>query len=105
MGRNMILRRLNLPADNPVLLAMKERLERAFNLVEDRLGKAAHFAGAKLTAADIIMVFSLTTMRYFLPLDLSPFHNILAYLARISQRPAHRTAMQKSDPGMALLLT
>ena len=105
MGRNMILRRLNLPADNPVLLAMKERLECVVNLVEDRLGKAAHFAGAEFTAADIIMVFSLTTMRYFLPLDLSPYPNILAYLARISQRPAHQMAMQKSDPGMALLLT
>ena len=105
MGRNMILRRLNLPADNPVLLAMKERLERALTLVENRLGEAAHFAGATFTAADIVMVFSLTTMRYFLPLDLSPHPNILAYLARISQRPAYQTAMRKSDPGMALLLT
>ena len=96
---------LNLPADNPVLLAMKERLERALTLVENRLGEAAHFAGATFTAADIIMVFSLTTMRYFLPLDLSPHPNILAYLARISQRPAYQTAMRKSDPGMALLLT
>ncbi|HVI81049.1 MAG TPA: hypothetical protein VM715_23435 [Candidatus Acidoferrum sp.] len=31
--------------------------------------------------------------------------NIVAYLARIGQRPAYQMAMQKSDPGMALLLT
>jgi glutathione S-transferase len=105
MGRNMILRRLNLAEDNPVSLAMKERLDRALNLVENRLSNAAYFAGSAFTAADIIMVFSLTTMRYFLPLDIQPYRNIVAYLARIGQRPAYQTAMQKGDPGMALLLT
>jgi glutathione S-transferase len=105
MGRNMFLRRLNLAEDNPVLLAMQERLDRALNHVEERLGQAAYFAGSEFTAADIIMVFSLTTMRYFLPLDITPYPNILAYLARISQRPAYQTAMKKGDPGMALLLT
>jgi glutathione S-transferase len=88
-----------------VFLAMKERLDRALNLVEERLGQATYFAGNEFTAADIIMVFSLTTMRYFLPLDITPYPNILAYLARIGQRPAYQTAMQKGDPGMALLLT
>jgi glutathione S-transferase len=43
-------------------------------------------------------------MRYFLPLDIQPYPNIVAY-ARIGQRPAYQTAMQKGDPGMALLLT
>lgn len=105
MGRNMILRRLNLPDDNPVLLAMKERLDRALSLVDRRLGEASYFAGSAFTAADIIMVFSLTTMRYFLPLDITPYRNIVAYLARISQRPAYQAAMKKGDPGMDLLLT
>jgi glutathione S-transferase len=105
MGRNMILRRLNLAEDNPVSLAMKERLDRALNLIENRLSNAAYFAGSEFTAADIIMVFSLTTMRYFLPLDVQPYPNVVAYLARIGQRPAYQTAMQKGDPGMALLLT
>jgi len=105
MGRNMLLRRLNLPADNPVLMAMQERLERAFGSVEKRLGEADYFAGAAFTAADIITVFSLTTMRYFLPFDLAPYPNIRAYLARIAARPAYQLAMAKSDPGMELLLT
>ncbi len=105
MGRNMLLRRLNLPDDNPVLVAMKERLVRAFGMIEERLGEADYLAGSAFTAADIITVFSLTTMRYFMPLDLAPYPNIRAYLARISARPAYRTAMGKSDPGMPLLLT
>jgi glutathione S-transferase len=49
--------------------------------------------------------FSLTTMRYFQPYDLVRCPNILRYLARIAGRQAYRQAMEKSDPGMALLLT
>jgi len=43
-------------------------------------------------------------MRSFLPYDLKPYPNILAYLRRIAAREAYRQAMHKSDPGMALLL-
>jgi glutathione S-transferase len=105
MGRNMILNRLNLPADNPVLLSAKGRLKLVMDLIEARLAKADYFAGAEFTAADIIMVFSLTTMRYFMPLDLTPYPAILAYLQRIGAREAYRRAMEKGDPGMTLLLT
>ena len=52
-----------------------------------------------------MMGFSLTTMRYFLPYDLGRCPNIVSYLARIGGRPAYRRAMEKGDPGMALLLT
>lgn len=105
MGRNMVLSRLKLPDDNAVLVGQKQRLALVFNLVEARLTQAAYFAGSEFTAADIIMMFSLTTMRYFLPVDITPYPHILAYLQRISQRPAFQTAMQKGDPGMPLLLT
>jgi len=105
MGRNMVLRRLNLAKDNPTLLAMQGRLDRALGLVETRLGEAAYFAGSALTAADIMMVFSLTTMRLFLPFDLAPYPNIRAYLQRIGARPAYQKAMAKGDPDMAPMLT
>ena len=105
MGRNMVLRRLDLAANNPVLVAMKSRLDVALGLVEARLGEADYFAGAELTAADIIMVFSLTTMRIFLPFDLAPYPNILGYLQRIGAREAYRRAMHKGDPGFAPMLT
>lgn len=105
MGRNMILGRLNLPADNPVAAAMKDRLDRAYGLVEARLAESPYLAGDTFTAADIITVFSLTTMRYFLPYDIGPYPAIRNYLARIAARPAYQTAMAKSDPGMPLLLT
>ena len=104
MGRNMLLRRLNLPADNPVLVSTLGRLDRALNLLDARLGEADYLVGAELTAADIMMVFSLTTMRYFMPVDLGPYAHIQAYLRRIGAREAYQRAMQKGDPGMPLLL-
>jgi len=105
LGRNMVLRRLGLPADNPVLLGMRGRLDLALRLVETRLGEVPWFAGAEFTAADIINVFSLTTMRLFMPVDLSPYPNILAYLQRVGAREGYRRAMQKGDPDFVPMLT
>ena len=104
MGRNMILNRLKLADDNPILLATRTRVDRAFDLVEARTREAEYLAGSEFTAADIMMGFSLTTMRYFLPYDLGRCPNIVRYLARIGARPAYRRAIEKGDPGMALLL-
>jgi len=104
MGRMMILGRLDLQAGNPVQAAMAARLERALGLVAARVGQVPWLAGAEFTAADIMTVFSLTTMRSFHPVDLAPWPAILGYLARIGERPAYRRAMAKGDPGMAPLL-
>jgi len=105
MGRNMILSRLKLAADDPVLVAAKGRLDNAFKHVEARTGDARYLAGDEFTAADIMTVFSLTTMRYFQPYDLAGLPNIRGYLERIGNREAYRRAMAKGDPGMALLLS
>jgi len=105
MGRLMILNRLKLAADNPILLATKARVDRAFDAVEERTRTAEYLAGSEFTSADIMVGFTLTTMRYFQPYDLTRCPNIVAYLARIGARPAYRRAMEKGDPGMALLLS
>src|ERR1700710_2695495 len=83
MGRNMILNRLNLAEGDPILTGTRARVDRAFDLVDTRLREAEYLAGAEFTAADIMMGFSLTTMRYFLPYDLKRCPNIVGYLARI----------------------
>lgn len=105
MGRNMILGRLNPASDNPVLVGVQGRLERALNWINTRLESAEFLAGAEFTAADIMMVFSLTTMRVFMPVDLAPYAHIRAYLARIGARPAYQRAMQKGDPDMVPMLS
>lgn len=104
-GRNMILGRLNLPADNALLIAMKARLDLALGFLEERLAKVDYLAGRELTTADIMLVFTLTTMRLFYPYDLKPYPPILRYLQRIGSRPAYQKAMAKGDPDMTPLLS
>ncbi|HTC97192.1 MAG TPA: glutathione S-transferase family protein [Bradyrhizobium sp.] len=104
LGRLMILNRLKLADDHPILMAARARVDRAFDLVEARTREAEYLAGKDFTTADIMMGFSLTTMRYFQPYDLRRCPSIIAYLSRIGTRPAYRRAMEKGDPGMTLLL-
>ena len=105
LGRLMVLNRLKLADDNQILLSTRARVDRAFGLLDARTGEVAYLAGDQFTSADIMVGFSLTTMRYFQPYDLTRYPNIVRYLGRIGSRPAYRRAMEKGDPGMALLLT
>ena len=104
MGRNMMVSLLKLPADHPMAVAMRARLDRALRYLDARLAQAPYLAGDAFTAADVMTVFSLTTMRLFYPADLSPYPAVLAYLQRIGERPAYQRAMEKGDPGFAPLL-
>jgi glutathione S-transferase len=104
MGRLMILNRVKLPADHPVQGSVQARLDRVLALVEARLGAVPYLAGQDFTAADIMSVFSLTTMRLFQPVDLAPWPNIRAYLQRIGERPAYRRAMALGDPDLVPML-
>jgi len=103
-GRNMILSRLDLPHDNPMLRAMNARLDLALGQVQSRLAKVDYFAGSEFTTADIMIVFTLTTMRLFLPFGLAPYPAILGYLQRIGRRDAYQRAMRKGDPDLTPLL-
>jgi glutathione S-transferase len=93
------------PDESPRTRISRDRCERSWKMIEARLGEAPYFAGQDFTAADIIMVFTLTTMRAFVPRDISGYPNVLAYLRRIGARPAYRQAMQKGDPQMTPMLT
>lgn len=104
LHRSMIVRRLQPPADNPVLLAHEERLRQALGMVDARLGSHAFLAGDAFTAAEIMNLFCFTTMRSFLPYDIAPYPNLRAWLRRIGGREAYRRAMAKGDPRMAPLL-
>ena len=105
MLRFMSMNRAGLAANHPALMAVKGRLDLLLALVEDRLGKVPYFAGQEFTAADIMSVFSFTTMRLFQPLDLAPYPNIRAYLQRIGARPAYQRAMVKGDPDLTPMLS
>jgi glutathione S-transferase len=104
LHRALVARRLEPPAEHRVLVDLQARLERALGHANRRLGEADYFAGDELTAADIMIVFSFTTMRSFTPYDLKPYPQILAYLRRIGAREAYQRAMRKGDPGMTPVL-
>jgi len=91
-------------AENPMKLAVDGRRGKVIALLEQRLAHNDYLAGS-FTAADIMSVFSLTTMRLFQPLDLTPYPKILAYLQRIGARPAYRRALAKGDPDLTPMLT
>jgi glutathione S-transferase len=84
--------------------AFTGRLELAYRMTEERLGNAPYFAGPEFTAADIMMVFPLTTMRAIARRSLDASPNLRAYLERIGGRPAYQDAMKKADPEMKLAL-
>jgi glutathione S-transferase len=85
------------PANNPL-----SRLDKAYDLLEARLGQAPYLAGNEFTAADLLNVFPLTTMRLFMPRDLGEYPNIKDYVQRIAARPAFRRAMAKADPDLQI---
>jgi glutathione S-transferase len=81
-----------------------QRSAASWTMAEVQLGKGPYLAGQAFTAADIMLVFALSTMRMFVPRDISGYPNIRAYLQRIGDRPAYRAAMAKADPDLPLQL-
>ncbi len=101
LGRMMMLRRAELKEDHPTMAFARERVERALNMLDERLAEGPWLAGEAFTAADVMNVFGVTTMLHFSPWDITPCTHIKAWLERVSQRPAYqRASIQKSPaPG------
>jgi glutathione S-transferase len=91
--------------DAPIGQFVRDRADQHWNMTEARLGQAPYLAGPELSAADFMMVYTLTTSRMHNPRDLSDSPNIRAYLQRVGDRPAYQRAMAKAEPDMAPLLT
>lgn len=105
MLRAMTVARCAPSPEHPLRAAVDERLQRVLERLDASLSESDYLAGRDFTAADIMSVFSLTTMRRFHPLKLTCYQGILDYLQRIGARPAYRAAMAKADPGSSPLLT
>jgi glutathione S-transferase len=103
--RSLIVGRCGLASNHPVRVSQQERLDKVLALIETRLGEKDYLGGDAFTAADVMSVFSLTTMREFFPIDLAPYPNIRAYLQRIGARDAYRRAMEKGDPDLTPMLS
>ncbi|KAJ5735247.1 uncharacterized protein N7483_000372 [Penicillium malachiteum] len=82
---------------SPVVVSTMAKLDQHLTMINVRLAETgAYLAGEDLTAADIMILFSLTTMRGFIPVeyDTEKHKHLLAYLKRVSERPAYQKAMK-----------
>ncbi|GAB7348767.1 hypothetical protein MBLNU459_g7496t1 [Dothideomycetes sp. NU459] len=105
MGRLMTLEKSGLDESNQMRKNMKAKMELYVGSMDKHLGEGnTWLAGDEFSAADIMSVFSLTTMRSFYQLDLSQFKNVLAYLKRTTERDSYRRAREKGDPGLPLMV-
>lgn len=100
MSASFRFHRSNATDDDLIKKTTVGRQANVLQHIDDRLASVPWLAGQEFTAADIMSVFSLTTMRVFAPTDLGPYKNILAYLKRVGERPAYQRAMGKGDPEM-----
>ncbi|KAJ9626226.1 hypothetical protein H2203_003858 [Taxawa tesnikishii (nom. ined.)] len=98
--RVLSLQLAGVDASNQTMQNMQQRVEKELAYYDSRLSNNTWLAGEEFSAADVMTVFSFTTMRTFIQQDLSGYENILAYLQRVGERPAYRKAMEKGDPGM-----
>ncbi|KAL2856449.1 glutathione S-transferase [Aspergillus pseudoustus] len=107
ISRVMVLQMAGIrDAKHPMVKFAQDRLDKSLKALDDRLtaGNTWLAGGEEFTAADVMMVFPLTTGRYFTPFSLAKYPNILAYLKRVGEREAYRRAMSKGDPGLELEL-
>ncbi|KAJ5474335.1 hypothetical protein N7475_003901 [Penicillium sp. IBT 31633x] len=95
--RVMMTMRMAGDPESPFIKVSREKLEGALSMLEARLGETgAYLVGNDVTAADIMAVCTLTTMRGFCPIeyDEQRHKNLLAYLGRVGERPAYQKAMK-----------
>lgn len=106
IGRLMTLNFAGLDEKNQMRQRMQAKFDLYLNHMDKHLADSSNpwLAGETFSAADIMTVFSLTSMRSFYQFDLSKYKNILAYLKRSSERDSYKRARAKADPDLPLML-
>jgi glutathione S-transferase len=97
--RELMLTRVLPDAEaSPAMARARTVTHHHLQLIDAHLAASDYFAGDALTAADIMMVFAFTTLKQWMPIDLSAHDHLNAYLARIAARPAYVKAMALFGP-------
>jgi glutathione S-transferase len=104
LSRVMVLKLCNVNQEEWHAQRHFKHLVKFLQFMDAHLAANTWLAGSDFTAADIMNVFPLTTMRTFSGLDLSEYPNILAYLKRCSEREGYKRARAKGDPDLALMI-
>lgn len=95
--RNFMFKSAGLPDDNPTVQRLLVKQNELLAFVDKRLSETQYLAGDELTAADIMTVVSLSSIRCFASYSLEGYDNILAYLKRVAAREGYQRAIAKGD--------
>ncbi|CAO1625345.1 unnamed protein product [Parajaminaea phylloscopi] len=78
----------------------RKRFQNNLSALDKRLATSSFVAGDRFTLADVMILWTLTGQRDFLPYSLEPYPSIVRYLDAITSRPAYRRAKDKGDAGL-----
>ncbi|KAI8939548.1 hypothetical protein NX059_003317 [Plenodomus lindquistii] len=105
MAQIMVLGLLKADQEQMMVKYAHGNMHRYLKLLDTHLEQHKWLAGDDFTAADCMIIYSLTTKRYFGPLvSYAEYPNLLRYLKDVGERPAYQRAMEKGDPEMQPLL-
>ncbi|MEZ5945404.1 MAG: glutathione S-transferase [Hyphomonas sp.] len=79
------------------------RLAALMGEIEKTLGKQAWFAGERMTAADIVMGYSMEVAAHRAGMDEARFPNAHRWLAKMREVPSYQRALEKDGKGTILL--
>ena len=86
-------------ADNILLTSTRRREDGIYRAMEERLGEAEYLGGPEFSCADIMSMFNLTSLGMIGGREIDEsLPNTLAYVARVSARPAYQKAMAIAGP-------
>ena len=77
---------------------VRRREDGYYRYLDRRLGESAYLAGPDFTCADIMVAFNLTSLSLFGGRTIADLPHVLAYVERITKRPAHMKAMEIAGP-------
>ncbi|MEZ5998743.1 MAG: glutathione S-transferase [Hyphomonas sp.] len=96
------------PVANGIVNALEQafygpRLTAMLKEIEKALGAREWFAGDRLTAADIVMGYSMEVAAHRAGMDAARFPNAHKWLAKMRQVPSYQRALERDGKGTILL--
>jgi glutathione S-transferase len=77
---------------------IERRPEGYYRYLEQRLATVPYLAGTEFSCADIMVMFNLTSLPLFGGRQIDDLPNVVAYVQRLSARPAYKKAMAIAGP-------
>jgi glutathione S-transferase len=86
-------------SDNVILTTSQRREDGIYRAMEERLGESEYLGGPQFSCADIMSMFNLTSLGMIDGREIDEsLPNTLAYVTRVSARPAYQKAMAIAGP-------